>query len=339
MGAIDRFFKISERNSNAGREVISGLTSFFTMAYIVIVNPSVISAAGIPYQTALTATCLAAAIVTAAMGLIANRPLALASGMGINAMVAFSLCLSYGVDWRVGMACVFSEGVVILILVICGLREAIMKALPTSIRQAIGIGIGLFIAFMGLKDAGLVVASESTLIAAGDITTPTAIVGIVSIVSAAIMQARGVKGGLLISIVIATLVGIPLGVTKMPEGLEMGLDFSSFAAPFQATPDGTIAIIQMLTEPVLLLFVFSLLMCDFFDTMGTALAIAKKAEFDTPDGDFEDARKILIVDSVGAIVGGFTGASSQTVFAESASGAAAVNVTKRGVLELLQVKE
>ena len=323
MGAIDRIFKISERNSSMGTEVIAGLTTFFTMAYIVVVNPSILLNAGIPFTAGLTATCIGAAVVTALMGLIANRPLALASGMGINAVVAFSLCLSFGVDWRVAMACVLVEGVVILILVVCGLREAIMKALPVSIRQSIGIGIGLFIAFMGLKDAGLVVASESTFITFGDVLAPVAITGIVSILAAIIFTARNVPGGLLLSIVVGTIVGIPLGITVAPEEFNFGLDFSAFAAPLQATPEGTIALIEVFTKPMLLLFAFSLLMTDFFDTMGTALAIAKKADFATEDGDFLDARKILIVDSLGAVLGGFFGASSITTFVESASGAAA----------------
>lgn len=319
---MDKFFKISERGSSVTNEILSGLTTFFTMAYIVIVNPAVLTAAGISYDAALTSTCLGAAIATAAMGLIANRPLALASGMGLNAMIAYSLCLTYGVDWRVGMACVFAEGVIILLLVLCGLREAIMRAIPASLRNAISIGIGLFIAFMGLQNGGLVVDSEATLIAFGDITTPVAVVALVAITSAAVLHARNVTGGLLLSILIAAIVGLPLGVTTLPTEWAINFDFSSFAAPFQMTPEGDIAILKVFTEPVLIAFVFSLLMSDFFDTMGTVMGVAAKADFTTEDG-FEDSRSILVVDSAAAALGGFVGASSITTYVESAAGAAA----------------
>lgn len=165
---LDKFFKISERGSTVSNEVIGGLTTFLAMAYIIAVNPAMMEAAGIPFNAALTATCFGAAIMTVAMGLFANRPIALASGMGINAIVAYSLCLGLGVDWRVAMAVVFLEGILILLLVLCGLRKAVMDAIPVSLRRAIGIGIGLFIAFIGLKGGGFIAADESTFLALGD---------------------------------------------------------------------------------------------------------------------------------------------------------------------------
>lgn len=318
---MDKFFKITERGSTVGTEILGGVTTFFTMAYIIIVNPSILVSAGVPFDACLTATCFSAALTTAIMGLIVNRPVALAAGMGLNAMIA-GLCVG-GVDWHVAMACVFVEGIICLVLVLMGLREAIMKAIPFSLRQSIGIGIGLFIAFMGLRDCGIVVPSEATGVAFGDITAPSAIVGLVSIALAAILQARKVTGALLWSIVGATLVGIPLGLTVLPEDWSIGIDFSAFAAPFHTTPDGAVALLKVFTEPMLLLFVFSFLMSDFFDTMGAVLAIAKKAEFDTPDGDVKDAKAILAVDSGGAIIGGFFGASSLTTYIESSAGASA----------------
>jgi adenine/guanine/hypoxanthine permease len=320
---MDQFFKISARKSSLGTEVMGGLTTFLTMAYIVAVNPTILSSVGIPFNAALTATCLGAAIMTIVMGLIANRPIALASGMGINAVVAYTLCLGQGVDWRVAMACVFLEGLIILLLVLCGLREAIMKAIPTSLRHAIGIGIGLFIAFIGLKGGNVIVANSSTYITLGDFTSSTVIVALVSIALAAILHARNVKGGLLISIVVATIVGIPLGVTQLPTSLDFGLDFSCFAAPFQTTDSGTIALVQVFVQPILLLFVFSMLMSDFFDTMGVALAVARQADFADENDNVANIRSILTIDSAAAMVGGFTGASSITCYAESVSGAAA----------------
>ena len=320
---VDKFFKISERGSSVSTEIVGGLTTFLAMSYIIAVNPAMMEAAGIPFNAALTATCFGAAIMTVAMGLFANRPIALASGMGINAIVAYSLCLGLGVDWRVAMAVIFLEGILILLLVLCGLRKAVMDAIPVALRRAIGIGIGLFIAFIGLKGGGFIAADESTLLALGDLTSPAAIVGVVSIVIAVILTALKLKAGLLISIVVATIVGIPLGVTPLGGDFSFLPDFSAFAAPFQTTPGGTIAIVEVFLQPILLLFVFSLLMSDFFDTMGTVVAVGSRAKFVDKNGDVEDIKPILTVDSTAAAVGGFIGASSITSFVESVSGAAA----------------
>ena len=315
---VDSFFKISERKSTIGNEIIGGLTTFLAMAYIIAVNPNMLVVAGVPFDAALTATCFGAAIMTIAMGLIANRPIALASGMGINAIVAYTLCLGgAAVDWRVAMAIVFLEGIVILILVACGLRKAVMDAIPVSLRHAIGIGIGLFIAFIGLKGGGIILGL-------GDLSAPVAIVSLIAIAVAVVLQVLNVKGGLLISIIVATIAGIPLGVTPLPSSWSFGLDFSAFAAPFQTIPGtDTMAIVQVFLQPALLLFVFSLLMSDFFDTMGTVVAVGEQADFVDENGDVKDIQPILMVDSAAAAVGGFVGASSVTSFVESTSGAAA----------------
>ena len=202
---MEQFFKIKERGSSVGQECIGGLTTFLAMAYIIAVNPSMMVVAGIPFSAALTATCFGAAIMTILMGLIANRPIALASGMGINAIVAYTLCQAgSGVDWRVAMGVVMVEGLVILVLVLCGLRKAVMDAIPVDLRRAIGIGIGLFIAFIGLKGGGIIADDGSTLIALGDLTSPACIVALCSILLAVILQALKVRGGLIISIIAAT---------------------------------------------------------------------------------------------------------------------------------------
>ncbi len=321
---IERFFKVGERGSSIGTEVLAGLTTFLTMAYIVAVNPTMLQAAGMPFNAALTATCFGAAVMTLAMGLIANRPIALASGMGINAIVAYTLCGSMGIDWRIAMAIILIEGVIILLLVLCGLREAVMNAIPVALRQAIGIGIGLFIAFIGLKGGGILAADASSFITMGSLTQPAAIVSIVSIALAIILTVRGIKGGLIISIVAATIVGIPLGVTTLPTEFSFVPDFSAFAAPFQQLSDGSgMAIVQVFLQPILLMFVFSMLMSDFFDTMGTMMAVAQQGDFVDEDGEVENTREILLVDSAAAAIGGFVGASSITTFVESTSGAAA----------------
>ena len=323
---MDKFFKISERGSSVGNEVIGGLTTFLAMAYIIAVNPTFLQAAGIPFNAALTATCFGAAIMTAAMGLIANRPLALASGMGINAIVAYTLCdaSGLGIDWRVAMAIVFLEGIVILALVVCGLRKAIMDAIPADLRLAIGIGIGLFIAFIGLKGGGIIVTNPSNLLGAGDLTSAACIVSLISIAIAVILTALNIQGALFISIVAATIIGIPFDVTSLPASWEFSLDFSAFAAPFQTDPQsGNMAIMQVFVQPALLLFVFSLLMSDFFDTMGTVVAVGNQGDFCDKEGNVENIQEILLVDSAAAVAGGFFGASSVTTFVESSSGAAA----------------
>ncbi len=321
---MDRFFKISERGSSVGTEFLGGLTTFLAMAYIIAVNPAMMEAAGIPLTAGLTATCFGAAIMCVLMGLIANRPIALASGMGINAVVAYTLCgAQVGVDWRVAMGVVFLEGLVILLLVLCGLRKAIMDAIPASLRHAICIGIGLFIAFIGFEGGGVVVANESTLLSLGDFSSPECMLSLISIIIAGVLMAMNVKFSLIISIVAAVIIGIPLGVTPMPTDWSFGLDFSAFAAPFQTDPNtSTMAIVEVLTTPMLLMFAFSLLMSDFFDTMGGIIAIGRVGDFSDDDGNVADTQKILIVDSLAAAVGGFVGASSITTFAESVAGTA-----------------
>ncbi len=319
---MEKFFKMGERGSSTGQELRAGLTTFLAMAYIIAVNPSLLAAAGVPMNAAVTSTCVGAGIMTIFMGLFANRPLACASGMGINAVVAYTLAALNGADWQVSMAVIFVEGCAILILVLCGLREAIMDAIPVSLRHAISVGLGLFIAMIGLADGGIIVANESTMVSFGDVTSPTFLVGLISIVATVILYSMNIKGSILIGIIIAVLCGIPLGVTQMPSGIVSALDFSSFGAPFMADSTGTVAVVKVLTTPILLVFAFSLMMSDFFDTMGTAMAVAKQGEFLNEDGTVENIREILIADSAAAAVGGLVGASSITTFVESASGAA-----------------
>ena len=319
---METFFKAGERGSSVGQEIRAGLTTFLAMAYIIAVNPSLLTAAGIPAAAAVTSTCIGAGIMTILMGIFANRPLACASGMGVNAVFAYTLTGLAGGDWHAASAVIFIEGVAILILVLCGLREAIMDAIPVSLRHAISVGLGLFIAMIGLADAGIIVADESTMVALGDVFSPTFLVGLISIVVTIVLYAMNIKGSLLLGIVIAVVAGIPLGVTQMPAGIVSGLDFTTFGAPFQADEAGVMGIAKVVTNPTLLVFAFSLMMSDFFDTMGTAMAVAKQGEFLEPDGRVRDIKPILIVDSAAAAVGGLMGASSITTFVESASGAA-----------------
>ena len=319
---MNNFFHFDERGSSLATEMRAGLTTFLAMAYIIAVNPAVLSAAGIDAGALACATCLGAGIITILMGVFANRPLACASGLGVNAMIAGITSTVCGGDWHVAMSVIFLEGIVILLLVVCGLREAIMDAIPVVLRHAISVGLGLFVAMIGLVDAGIVVAGNGTVVGLGDITSPSFIVGIISIVVTVALAVRKVPGSLLIGIIIAVIAGIPLGVTPAPASIVAPLDFSSVGGPLASTSDGSLAIVKVLTDPTLLVISFSLLMSDFFDTMGTAMAVAKQGEFLTEDGNVENIREILIVDSAAAAVGGFMGVSSITTFVESTSGAA-----------------
>ena len=319
---MEKFFKFGERGSSLGQELRAGITTFLAMAYIIAVNPSLLEAAGIPSSAAVTATCIGAGIMTICMGVFANRPLACASGMGINAIVAFTLVPLSGGDWHAANAVIFVEGIAILVLVLCGLREAIMDAIPVSLRHAISVGLGLFIAMIGLKDGGIIVADESTMVALGDVASPTFLMALTSIIATVILYSMNVPGSLLLGIVVAVLAGIPLGLTQAPTAIVSGLDFATLGAPFQADEAGVTGIVKVLTNPTLLVFAFSLMMSDFFDTMGTAMAVAKQGDFLNEDGSVEDIKPILLVDSAAAAAGGLFGCSSITTFVESASGAA-----------------
>lgn len=325
---MEQFFHLEEKGSSVGQELRAGLTTFLAMAYIIAVNPAILGnpevplLASIPMNALVTATCVGAGVMTILMGLFANRPLACASGLGVNAMIAAAATGIAGGDWHAAMAVVFIEGIAILILVLAGLREKIMDAIPVSLRHAISVGLGLFIAMIGLVNAGIIVPGVGTIVGLGDIHSASFQVGMIAIVATLIFSALKVNGSILLGILVAVVAGIPLGVTMAPTGIVSGLDFSTFAAPFQSDAQGVMGIVKVLTSPTLLIFAFSLMMSDFFDTMGTALAVAKSGQFLTEDGNVKNIKEILIVDSCAAAMGGFFGASSITTFVESTAGAA-----------------
>ncbi len=319
---MDQFFHLSSRGTSAKQEFKAGLTTFLAMAYIIAVNPAILSSAGIPAMGCITATCLGAGLMSILMGVFANRPIACASGLGVNAVIAGASVSLAGGDWHAAMAVIFIEGIAILLFVLCGLREAIMEAIPVCLRHAISAGLGLFIAVIGLVNAGIITAGQGTLIAFGNVYDPVFLVGMVSIVVTLIFAALRINGGILFAIIISVLVGIPLGVTQAPTGIVSGLDMSTFGAPFLKDSEGVMGITKALTNVSLLILAFSLMMSDFFDTMGTSLAVAKQGDFLTEDGKVKNIRPILIVDSIAAAVGGFLGVSSITTYLESSAGAA-----------------
>ncbi|MCL5943147.1 MAG: NCS2 family permease [Actinobacteria bacterium] len=322
MHALDRFFRLSERGTNLRTEVIAGVTTFMTMAYIIFVNPGILSAAGVPFPAAATATALGAALMTLSMGLITNRPFALASGMGLNAVVTYSVIgfQQANVPWQVGMSVVFAEGVVILILVLTGLREAVMNAIPLNLKRAIGMGIGLFITTIGLNEGGFIRPAPITLVSLGDFTQRHVWVAVIGLLAVFAFMALRIKGDILWGILVATGAALLLGVTTLPDRVLSTPDFGSFAAPLQSV-DGSLAITRIFT-PVLLMALFAIMLTDFFDTMGTVVAVGEQAGFVDKNGRVSGVRSILGVDSVAAAVGGFFGASSITTYIESAAGVA-----------------
>lgn len=319
---MDKFFKFAERGTNLKTECLSGAATFLTMAYIIFVNPGILSAAGVPFAGAVTATALGAAVMSILMGLVANRPLALASGMGINAVVTFSVIgfQQANVPWQVGMSVVFVEGLLILALVLTGFREAVMNAIPLNLKRAIGVGIGLFITLIGLNQGGLIRPAPVTLVSLGDFSHPYVWVTLVGFFSTAFFMAAKVKGDILWGILAAAAAALLLGVASAPASAFAAPDFSTFFAPFQYV-NGSPALFHALT-PALGFVIFALMLTDFFDTMGTVVAVGEQAGFVNRDGSVKDLNKILLVDSAAAVTGGLFGASSITTYVESAAGVA-----------------
>ncbi len=312
---LERFFKLKENNTTVRTEVIAGLTTFMTMAYIIFANPDILSAAGIPKTAAIVGTCLAAALTTAFMGIYTNYPFALAAGMGLNAFLAFGVVLGMKVSPATAMGVVVIEGVLVTLLVLTNLREAVMNAIPLTMKRAIGVGIGLFIALIGLVDAKFIAASPATLITYADIKNPRLWVTIFGLLLTAVLMARKVKGSMLIGILCSTIFAIVLGVTKLPSGIfsfPTASDFSTIGA-FD---------LKALTNVGLWSVIFSFLITDFFDTMGTVVAIGGEGGYLDEKGQLPRLKKVLFADSIAAIIGGLFGISSNTTYVEGASGVA-----------------
>ncbi|MGP1675517.1 MAG: NCS2 family permease, partial [Candidatus Limnocylindrales bacterium] len=335
---MESFFKLSERGTTVSTEVRAGLTTFMVMAYIIFVNPSILSAGpldgvGPPFLPTVVATALAAGIMTIAMGLVSNYPFALAAGLGLNAVVAFQLILGRGFRWEEAMAVIVWEGIIITILVLTGLREAIMHAIPLSLKRAIAVGIGLFILFIGLVNGGFVRAGEGTPVTLGALTTPAFLTFVIGLAIALALMAMRVRAALLISIVVATIVAI---VLRSAFGEAAGFGPGQAVLPtqylFDFSADNFSTILAPLgfmfsvwTNPALgaitvALVIFSLMLSDFFDTMGTVVGISEEAGFVDEQGRIPGIRNVLLVDSIAAAVGGLFSTSSNTTYIESAAG-------------------
>jgi adenine/guanine/hypoxanthine permease len=321
----DRIFTLDARGTTITRELRGALATFLTMAYILFANPGILASAGVPFQSAVAATALAAAVCSIAMGMIANVPIALAPGMGLNAVVAFHLTAATG-SWQAAMGLVVVEGLAVLVLVLAGVRAAVLAAIPIDLRRAIGAGIGLFIAFIGAVNARIVVVPATTVAAlardpsmrlppvtAGSLRNPETLLAVLGLLLIAVLLARRQPGALLIGILVTTAAAIATGHASLPSG-------AWWAWP-RVTTAGAADLSAALRWSAVPL-VMSLMLVDFFDTIGTATAIAEEAGLSGPDGAIPRLKALLAVDAVSASIGGWLGASSVTSYIESAAGVA-----------------
>ena len=325
-GVLDRFFHLTERGSDPRTEGVAGLTTYLAMAYIVFVNPSFLAAAGMDPGAVFVATCLAAALGTLVMGLWANLPIAQAPGMGLNAFFAFTVVLGFGIAWETALAATFVSGVLFLILALTGVRGAIINAIPQQLKMAVGAGIGLFIAFIGLKNAGIVVAdgttiatggAEGTVVALGDLTASTTLLAIFGILATSLLLMRGLKGAVFFGIVATAAVGVATDLLDLPSAL--------VAAPPSLAPTfgAAFGAFGNLLSAELLLVISTMLFVDFFDTAGTLIAVTNQAGLLEEDGTLPGGSRPLVSDAVATMGGAVLGTSTTTSYIESAAGVGA----------------
>ena len=296
-------------------EVVAGCTTFLTMCYILAVNPTVLSTTGMDKGALFTATAIASAIATLLLAFMAKLPFAQAPSMGLNAFFAFTLCQAMGYNWEQALAIMLIEGVIFLLITFINVREMILDAIPTNLTHAISVGIGMFIAFIGLKNAEIIVPNDATFVSLGKFT-PTAILGTFGIVLSGVLMARKVKGALFFSIIITTLVGIPLGVTEIPSNwfpVSMPQDISPVFCKFDFN-----GMFSLKTAMV----VVSLLLVNIFDTVGTLVGLAYKTHIVREDGSIPHIKEAMMSDAIGTTCGAFLGSSTLTTYVESASGIA-----------------
>lgn len=309
---LDRRFRLSERNSSVKNEIMAGLTTFMTMSYILAVNPGMLADAGMDKGGVFTATIVASIIAMLVMGLYANLPFALAPGMGLNAFFVHTVVLGRGHSWQYALTAVFIEGVIFILMSLFNVREAIFKAIPMSLKKAVSVGIGLFIALIGLSGAGVIVQGEGTLVSLGNLLTPGAAVTFVGIIVMAILMAKKVRGALLYGILISTVFALILGVTHAPE------------AWFQLPPSLAPVAFKLEWKNIftweMFSIMFTFLFVDLFDTVGTLVGVASKANLLNEKGELPAAGPALFADAIGTTVGALLGTSTVTTFVESASG-------------------
>ncbi|MCP4395746.1 MAG: NCS2 family permease [bacterium] len=313
---LEKLFKLSEHKTDVKTEVVAGVTTFMTMAYILIVNPLILKDAGMDFGAVFTATALSSVIAILVMALYANLPFALAPGMGLNAFFAYSVVLGMGYSWQFALTAVLLEGIIFIILTFFNVREAIIDAIPIQLKHAVSVGIGLFIAFIGLANAKLVVDNPATLVSRGAMSERGVWILLIGLLVMGVLLVKKVKGALLIGIIVSTIVGIPLGVTQLPEGLKFISTPPSLAPTLFQFDFSNVFSIDMLIVLGTFLFV------DLFDTVGTLVGVASKADLLDEDGRLPKAKQALFADAVGTTIGAMLGTSTVTTYVESAAGVA-----------------
>lgn len=310
---MENIFKLKEHDTSIKQEIIAGITTFLTMAYIIFVNPSILSMAGMDKGALITVTCLASAIGTAITAFWVNAPLAMAPGMGLNAFFTFTLVLGNGATWQQALGVVFISGALFLVLTLSGLREKIIDAIPNELRLAVGAGIGLFIAFIGMQGMGLIVQNPATIVGLGSFNIKV-VLGLLGFAIMGFLEMKNVKGGILIGIVATTVLGIIFKVVDIPQNV--------IAMPPSIAPIAFKLDILGALKPALFGAIFSFMFVDLFDSLGTIMACAHEAEMIDEKGKIKNVSKILEADAVATVIGSLLGTSTTTTFVESASGIA-----------------
>ena len=311
---LNKLFGFDSTKSTIRNEIIAGVTTFLTMSYILAVNPAMFKVLdGMPGGAVFTATALAGIVGCVAMALIGKLPFGLAPGMGLNAFFVYSVCLGMGYSWQFALTAVLIEGLVFILLTVTNVREAIVNAIPLSLRNAIGAGIGLFIAFIGLHSAGVVVSNEATLVELGDITSGSALLALIGLVITGFLYAKNVPGSILIGIIATMLVGIPLGVTEFKGVLSSPESIQPIFCQFEWD--------KILTIDMLVV-VFTFLFIDMFDTVGTLVGVCTKAKMTDEKGNIYRLKQAFMADAIATTVGAMLGTSTTTTYVESASGVA-----------------
>ena len=317
---LEKQFGLSERKTDVRTEVFAGITTFMTMAYIIFVNPGLLSETGMPFGALMVSTCLAAALATFLMAFLANYPVALASGMGLNAFFAFTVVIGMKVPWEVALTAIFIEGLLFILLTLTKLRESVVNGIPMSVKYGITAGIGLFIAFIGFQGGGLVVDNPATLVGHAALKNNLpAILTVAGLVIIATFEAFRIKGAILWGIVIVTVLAIPLGVTKMPEAI---VSMPPSIAPIFGKLDFSYVGFN-LSDPKVANFwvvVFTFFFVDFFDTIGTLVGVSGRAGLLDEKGNLPKAREALLADAIGTSAGAVLGVSTVTSYVESAAG-------------------
>ena len=312
---LEKLFQLKDNKTTVRTEILAGITTFMTMAYILAVNPSILSATGMDKNALFTATALASLIATLVMAFVAKLPFALAPGMGLNAFFAFTVVLGMGHTWQFALTAVFLEGLIFILLTAFNIRELIVNAIPMSVKHAVSAGIGLFIAFIGMQNAGVIINNDATLVGLGDMGSPGVILALLGLVLTAVLLALKVKGALLIGIFVVTIAGIPFSVTQLPESNLVSLppSISPIFMKFEFS--------QILTLDMLIVL-FTFLFVDMFDTVGTLVGVSDKAGMLDKQGRVPRAKQALFADAIGTTAGAMLGTSTVTTYVESASGVA-----------------